>query len=64
MSDEERVAKYISREKDMGTTHLSVLDIVVALGISAEKIEKILDQYEKEGRIKEYIEPQDGKAIL
>ena len=62
--NEQRITRYILKEKKKGNTHLSVLDILVATGVSVSQIEEIMKRFEEEGRISEYIEPKDGEIIL
>jgi len=49
----QEMSSFIVEKKDRGVTKLSTLDFVLSLKLPAEQIEKVLDNYKKEKRIKE-----------
>ena len=64
MKDIDRVARFILKKKEEGETHLGVIEVLIGIGISKEQIGIIMEQFEKEGKIKSWIPPKDGEIEL
>ncbi len=59
ISDEDagkEIAEFIVRLRSAGNTKISALDIVSALVLPPEQVEKILEKFENSGRLSEFNE--------
>ncbi len=52
-SAEKEITSYIIKEKRRGTSEVSILDISNGAKLPLEQIDRIMEKFEKEGRIKE-----------
>ena len=49
----EEISSFIKRKHDENVTQLSTLDFVLNLRLPAEQVERILERFEKEKKVKE-----------